>query len=199
MAKYWVLILGALVLFGALGYAIFAPREEILPSSVSVETGGDKIAFREYVSGDLDFAISYPEGWTYSEESAGLSNDDYVAIVFNSQELANRAEGVLPNIAVNYYNNLDVLLSFEGIEPNGQSLESYLKTSQVIKAVTPITLAGLQAWKGIAPAPTEDAIIDTVFVEHAGHIYAIGVSNRTGFDPAVEDAMISSFRFTNDK
>src|SRR3989344_2957988 len=111
MAKYGVLILGGLVFLGAVAYAIFTPREEILPSSVSVETEKGTLGFKEYVNKELGFAILYPEGWSYAKATAGLSDGDYVAIVFNAPGLNGGVdEGVLPNIAVNYYKNLGVLL-----------------------------------------------------------------------------------------
>ena len=200
MSKYATLILGSIVFLMAILYVVFRPTDVVRPSLITVEVQSGILAFKEYVSNKLGFIISYPDTWTYSKETAGLSSSDYSAVVFNSPSVQSGGEtGVLPNIAVNYYKDLGVLLSFEGSEFSGETLEEYLKSSQVVKDVSPTSLAGLPAWKGKVAGLSEADLIDTVFVENKGRIYVIGVSNRTDFDPKVEDAMISSFKFTNDK
>jgi hypothetical protein len=199
MLKYTVVLLGIVVLLGAIGYVVLLPQEEVRESATVVEVPEGQVNFREYVNSELGFAISYPASWSYSRATAGLPAEDYTAILFSAPGVEPDPDnGVLPNIAVNYYKSLEVLFGFENLPYNGESLEEYMATSTVVDLPSPATLAGRRAWKGKVAGLAEGDVIDTVFVENGGHIYAVGVSNRTNFEPSIEEAMISSFKLTNE-
>lgn len=173
---------------GGLGYLALGGKLSMTPAA----------AYTGYQSDKYGFTINYPSGWKVSVQNPGVDPKSYAAVVFNSPEQQAMQKGtttvtVLPNIAVNYYDSVATLLDFEGRPVVTTSLASYIKTSPLMHNQMAITFAGEPAWE----AKVEDlAEVDSIFVEHSGHIYAIGVSNRLGMSDQQLVDMINSFRFT---
>ena len=159
MFKYKAVIVGIIITFAVLAYFVLSTDKDVFQYPVSIASSSTGVALKEYKNKTLGFAIYYPIGWSSSKENAGLPSRDYTAITFSAPELRRGIDNkVLPNIAVNYYRDLNVLLSFEKAELKKPSLEVYLRASQVVRNVTPVYLAGVQAWKGSLAGQGEDDV-----------------------------------------
>lgn len=196
MKKVLVIVI-ALVVIGFFGYRLYNEKRD---NQIVTET-----QFHTYSNPAVSFSIDVPTTWLTTETNPGVDPKEYKAVIFVSPqwidaekkhvaELAGKpGETLLPNIAVNYYQGVSTLLGFENNRVlENPTLENYLKTSQLMKDVRKTTLAGIDGWHATVSG-LED--IDTIFMEHDGHIYAIGVSNRIGFPSALELAMENSFKF----